>query len=40
MILPPGGFLVVGFLLAGKRLLDRRRAARAAIEPVPEAAAG
>jgi len=40
MILPPGGFLVVGFLLAGKRLLDRRRAAPAAIEPVPEAAAG
>ena len=40
MILPPGGFLVMGFLLAGKRLLDRRRAARAAIEPVPEAAAG
>lgn len=29
MILPPGGFLAVGFLLAGKRGLDRRRAARA-----------
>ena len=28
MILPPGGFLVVGFLLAGKRMLDRRLAAR------------
>jgi len=32
MILPPGGFLVLGFLLAGKRLLDagaqRRRARR------------
>jgi Na+-translocating ferredoxin:NAD+ oxidoreductase subunit E len=41
MILPPGGFLVVGFLLAGKRMLDRRRAARAAIETaVPAAAAG
>jgi len=40
MILPPGGFLVVGFLLAGKRMLDRRRAARAEIEAVPEAAAG
>ena len=39
MILPPGGFLVVGFLLAGKRLLDRRRAAHAEIEAVPEAAA-
>jgi electron transport complex protein RnfE len=22
MLLPPGGFLVLGFLLAGKRLLD------------------
>ncbi|MGF1643256.1 MAG: electron transport complex subunit E [Thiotrichales bacterium] len=27
MILPPGGFLAVGFLLAGKRVLDRRIAA-------------
>lgn len=27
MILPPGGFLALGFLLAGKRLLDRKRAA-------------
>ena len=27
MILPPGGFLVLGFLLAGKRLLDRKLAA-------------
>lgn len=37
MILPPGGFLALGFLLAGKRVLDRRRAARAAAvaaEPV------
>ncbi|MFW6346643.1 MAG: electron transport complex subunit E [Halomonas sp.] len=25
MILPPGGFLALGFLMAGKRLLDRRR---------------
>jgi H+/Na+-translocating ferredoxin:NAD+ oxidoreductase subunit E len=24
MLLPPGGFLVLGFLLAGKRLLDAR----------------
>lgn len=24
MVLPPGGFLALGFLLAGKRLLDRR----------------
>lgn len=30
MILPPGGFLALGFLLAGKRVLDRRRAERAA----------
>jgi electron transport complex protein RnfE len=30
MILPPGGFLVVGFLLAGKRMLDRSLAARRA----------
>ena len=28
VILPPGGFLVLGFLLAGKRLLDRTMAAR------------
>jgi len=26
MILPPGGFLVLGFLLAGKRLIDRKLA--------------
>ncbi|MFA5081323.1 MAG: electron transport complex subunit E [Hydrogenophilaceae bacterium] len=30
MILPPGGFLALGFLLAGKRVLDRRRTERAA----------
>lgn len=30
MILPPGGFLALGFLLAGKRVLDRRAASRAA----------
>jgi electron transport complex protein RnfE len=36
MILPPGGFLVVGFLLAGKRVLDRRMAGRSvAVDPVP-----
>ncbi len=40
-ILPPGGFLVLGFLLAGKRILDRRLAERrSALEPVPEAVAG
>ena len=39
MILPPGGFLTLGFLLAGKRVLDKRRAERAANVAVPEAAA-
>lgn len=29
MILPPGGFMVVGLLLAAKRVLDQSRAARA-----------
>lgn len=39
MILPPGGFLALGFLLAGKRVLDHRRAERAArIEAVPSPA--
>jgi len=28
IILPPGGFLVLGFLLAGKRIIDRRLAER------------
>jgi electron transport complex protein RnfE len=28
MILPPGGFLALGFLLAGKRLIDRRASQR------------
>ena len=28
MLLPPGGFLMLGFLLAGKRLIDRRIASR------------
>mgnify|MGYP001825594835 CR=1 FL=1 len=33
-ILPPGGFLLLGFLLAGKRALDRRLdARRSAIQP-------
>jgi Na+-translocating ferredoxin:NAD+ oxidoreductase subunit E len=40
MILPPGGFLALGFLIAAKRIIDRRRAVRAetarvtAAEPV------
>lgn len=28
MILPPGGFLVLGFLLAGKRVIEKQRQAR------------
>ena len=32
MILPPGGFLAVGFLIAAKRVIDRRRAS--VTEPV------
>jgi electron transport complex protein RnfE len=28
MILPPGGFMVLGFLLAGKRVMESRKAAR------------
>lgn len=38
MILPPGGFLVLGFLLAGKRVLDRKLAERAARVPDAEPA--
>ncbi len=30
MILPPGGFLAVGFLIAAKRIIDRRSASSAA----------
>jgi Na+-translocating ferredoxin:NAD+ oxidoreductase subunit E len=33
MVLPPAGFLVLGFLLAGKRLLDTRLAARTPTAP-------
>lgn len=29
MALPPGGFIMLGFLLAGKRIIDRKLAARA-----------
>ncbi len=39
MILPPGGFMAVGFLLAGKRTLDNRRAARADMKAAPEPSA-
>ncbi len=40
MVLPPAGFLVLGFLLAGKRMLDMRLAARAPAAPaaIPEGA--
>ena len=34
MILPPGGFMVVGFLLAVKRVIDRRHATNAKASPV------
>ncbi|MBI1194331.1 MAG: RnfABCDGE type electron transport complex subunit E [Gammaproteobacteria bacterium] len=34
-ILPPGGFLILGLLLAGKRLLDRRLATSTASAAVP-----
>jgi electron transport complex protein RnfE len=39
-ILPPGGFLMLGFLLAGKRLLDRQLAARRQPAQQAGAAAG
>jgi electron transport complex protein RnfE len=42
MILPPGGFLVLGLLLAGKRVLDarlERRATSADISVTPAEAA-
>jgi Na+-translocating ferredoxin:NAD+ oxidoreductase subunit E len=41
MILPPGGFMAVGFLLAAKRGVDRRRAALAeTAAALPEPALG
>ena len=39
IILPPGGFLVLGFLLAGKRLLDRSLANRRSNQAATETAA-
>jgi electron transport complex protein RnfE len=36
MILPPGGFLVLGFLIAAKRVIDRNRAERVAGVPSAE----
>src|SRR5512145_19894 len=38
MILPPGGFMVVGLLLAAKRVLDERRAAREIVAATEAAA--
>lgn len=38
MILPPGGFAVLGFLLAGKRVLERRLAEKSAAAPAPAVA--
>jgi electron transport complex protein RnfE len=38
MILPPGGFAVLGFLLAGKRVVDRKLAEREAAASAPIAA--
>ncbi|MOA19317.1 Electron transport complex protein RnfE [compost metagenome] len=36
-ILPPGAFLVLGLLIAGKNILDARAEARAkALQPAPE----
>ncbi|MBK1673942.1 electron transport complex subunit RsxE [Ectothiorhodospira shaposhnikovii] len=35
MILPPGAFLALGFILAGKRVLDARLAARTALAATP-----
>ena len=40
MLLPPGGFLVLGFLLAGKRAMERRTQQRKARLAVNDAAAG
>lgn len=39
MALPPGGFLMMGFLLAGKRILDTRRQHRAEMIATPPEAA-
>jgi electron transport complex protein RnfE len=39
IILPPGGFLVLGFLLAGKRLVDRALAEHRASLAASEATA-
>ena len=38
MILPPGGFIVLGFLLAAKRVWESRRSARASVTQATSAA--
>lgn len=38
MILPPGGFAVLGFMLAGKRIIDQKLAARAQAAATPATA--
>ena len=41
MILPPGGFIALGFLMAGKRIIDRKRSTNAEeVLPVIEPVAG
>ena len=35
MVLPPGGFLALGFVLVGKRLIDRRLASRPSLVSAP-----
>ncbi|MGA7594353.1 MAG: Rnf-Nqr domain containing protein, partial [Gallionella sp.] len=40
MILPPGGFLAVGFLIAAKRIIDRHRAPVSESVPVAAPAVG
>lgn len=34
--LPPGGFIMLGFIIAGKRVMDRKRAAKSVVDPTIE----
>jgi electron transport complex protein RnfE len=34
MALPPGGFLMLGFILAGKKILDKRLAERLSVSEI------
>ncbi|OQK15513.1 electron transport complex RsxE subunit [Methyloprofundus sedimenti] len=38
MALPPGGFIMLGFIIAGKRMLDKKMANRVVLVPTIEAA--